>query len=68
VNPLKIIWNFLARTYHRLASPREFYTISRYVTPIFGLLFISLCSVGAYQGLFIAPADYQQGDSSRRYR
>jgi len=65
VNPIKIIWNFLGRTYHRLASPREFYTISRYVTPIFGFLFLGLTSVGAYYGLFVAPADYQQGESYR---
>jgi len=65
VNPFKIIWNFLARFYHRLASPREFYSISRYATPLFGALFLLLSSVGAYLGLFVAPADYQQGDSYR---
>jgi len=51
--------------YHRLASPREFYKISLYVTPVFGLLFLGLTVVGAYLGLFVAPADYQQGDSFR---
>lgn len=65
MNPFKIIWNFLARFYHRLASPREFYSISRYATPLFGALFLLLSSVGAYLGLFVAPADYQQGDSYR---
>jgi len=65
VNPLTLIWNFLARTYHRLASPREFYRISCFVTPIFGFLFLILCSIGAYYGLFVAPADYQQGETVR---
>lgn len=55
----------LARFYHRLASPREFYRISRLLTPLFGALFLILSSIGAYYGLFVAPADYQQGDSYR---
>lgn len=65
MNPFTIIWNFLARIYHRLASPREFYKISRYATPVFGFLFLVLTIYGAYLGLFVAPADYQQGDSFR---
>ena len=65
MNPLTAIWNFLARVYHRLASPREFYKISRYATPVFGLLFLVLTVIGTYFGLFVAPADYQQGDSYR---
>ena len=65
MNPLKSIWNFLDRCYYRLASPREFYQISRYATPIFGVLFLLLTLVGSYLALFVAPADYQQGDSFR---
>lgn len=65
MNPLTLIWNFLSRTYHRLGSPREFYQISRYTTPVFGFLFLSLSIAGSYLGLFVAPADYQQGDSYR---
>jgi len=65
VNPFKSLWNFLTVCYHRLASPREFYKISLYVTPVFGLLFLGLTISGAYLGLFVAPADYQQGDSFR---
>tara|TARA_B110000285_G_C15052470_1_gene577734 strand:- start:541 stop:1308 length:768 start_codon:yes stop_codon:yes gene_type:complete len=65
VNPLKPIWNFLQLSFHRLGSPREFYTISRYATPIFGVLFFGLIAVGSYLSLFVAPADYQQGDSYR---
>ncbi len=51
--------------YHRLGSPREFYQIAQYTTPIFGLLSLVLFVCGAYLGLFQAPADYQQGDSFR---
>ncbi|GAA6137700.1 heme ABC transporter permease [Arenicella sp. 4NH20-0111] len=65
MNPFSIIWKFLDRTYHRLASPREFYGIAQYMTPIFGLLSLALILSGAYLGLFKAPADYQQGDSFR---
>lgn len=65
MNPLRPIWNFLYRSFHRLGSPREFYKISRYATPIFGLLFLGLTAAGSYLGLFVAPADYQQGDSYR---
>ena len=65
MNPLRPIWNFLYLSFHRLGSPREFYTISRYTTPIFGILFFGLTAIGSYLALFVAPADYQQGDSYR---
>jgi heme exporter protein C len=65
MNPFKAIWNFLARVYHRLGSPREFYTISTYATPIFGFLFLVATAIGTYLSLFVAPSDYQQGDSYR---
>lgn len=65
MNPLTAIWNFLYRSFHRLGSPREFYQISRYATPVFGVLFLGLTLAGSYLGLFVAPADYQQGESYR---
>lgn len=64
-NPIAMIWQFLSKTFHRLGSPREFYRISRYCTPVFGLLCLSLLLTGSYLGLFVAPADYQQGESYR---
>ena len=64
-NPIAALWQTLSRFYHRLGSPREFYKISVYVTPVFGTLFLTLSVIGAYFGLFVAPADYQQGDSFR---
>ena len=65
LNPFSKLWHFLNRVYHRLASPREFYQISRYTTPLFGTLSLLLCLPAAYLGLFEAPPDYQQGDSFR---
>jgi heme exporter protein C len=59
------IWDALSRFYHRLASPREFYQISVYATPVFGALFLGLSLIGGYMALFVAPADYQQGDVFR---
>ena len=64
-SPFTATWRFLNRSFHRLGSPREFYKISNYATPIFGLLFLVLTAYGTYLGLFVAPADYQQGDSYR---
>ena len=58
-------WNVVSKFYHRLGSPREFYKISNVATPIFGFLFLVLTVIGTYFGLFVAPADYQQGDSFR---
>lgn len=65
MNPFSTLWSVSSRFYHRLASPREFYKISQVATPIFGALFLVLTLFGAYFGLFVAPADYQQGDSFR---
>lgn len=48
-----------------MGSPREFYRISNVATPIFGALFLGLFIYGAYLALFVAPADYQQGESYR---
>ena len=65
MNPITSTWNFLSRSFYRLGSPREFYAISLYATPVFGILFLCLTIAGSYLGLFVAPPDYQQGDSYR---
>lgn len=59
------VWQFLSISFHRLGSPREFFKIARYATPIFGVLCLVLFIFGAYLGLVKAPADYQQGNSFR---
>ena len=51
--------------YHRLASPRHFYRIAGWLTPVLGGACVLLLAAGLYLGLFVAPPDYQQGDSYR---
>lgn len=50
---------------NRLASPKYFYQHTQQVTWISLCLGLLLLIVGWYWGLFIAPADYQQGDAFR---
>lgn len=59
------MWQKIVQFYHNLSSPREFYRIAGYWTPWLATLFIVLCLFASYQALFVAPADYQQGDSFR---
>ncbi|RMG28857.1 MAG: heme ABC transporter permease [Gammaproteobacteria bacterium] len=53
--------NFL----HRLASPPHFYRISGRLLPWLGAAFALLLVAGLVGGLYLAPPDYQQGDSFR---
>ena len=46
-------------------SPKKFYSFSSTIIPWTLLLSIGLISYGLYHGLFIAPADYQQGEAFR---
>ena len=55
------MWKFL----HKLASPPHFYRIAESMIPWFALPAIILIGYGTYAGLFVAPADYQQGDAFR---
>jgi heme exporter protein C len=59
------MWQAIKKFYHQLGSPREFYRISAYFIPVFGIGFAVLFVIGAYLGLVVAPSDYQQGDSFR---
>jgi len=53
------------RWIHKTGSPPTFHKLSRAITPwLFGLAFV-LGAVGIYRGLFVAPADYQQGEVFR---
>lgn len=50
---------------HKFANPARFLRISKMITPwCFILTAVTMC-VGLYWGLFIAPEDYQMGDSYR---
>jgi len=55
------MWKFL----QHLASPKYFYSISQRLTPWFGWTCLIFMVVGLYYGLFVAPADYQQGEAYR---
>ena len=55
------MWKIL----HKLASPPHFYGLAERMIPWFAMPGLLLIGYGAYAGLFVAPADYQQGDAVR---
>ena len=55
------MWRFL----HKLASPPHFYDLSAKMIPWFVIPGLALIAYGTFAGLFMAPADYQQGDAFR---
>ena len=50
---------------YKYASPRHFYHLAGRLIPWLASLTGILLAVGIYFGLFVAPADYQQGESYR---
>lgn len=50
---------------HKLGSPRYFYAFARVVTPWLALFCAATMIWGVYQALWVAPPDYQQGESYR---
>ena len=50
---------------HKLGSPRYFYAFARIVTPWLALFCAGTMIWGVYQALWVAPPDYQQGESYR---
>lgn len=57
----KKIWAWI----QRFSSPKHFYDISGKIIPWFAVSAILLGVYGLYMGLFVAPTDYQQGESYR---
>ncbi len=55
------MWHWI----QRFSSPKHFYVISAKLIPWFAVPTALLMIVGLYQGLFVAPPDYQQGESYR---
>lgn len=55
----------IVRFFHQMGSPRYFYNVSGKMIPWFMAGFLLLLVYGLYQGLFVAPPDYQQGESVR---
>jgi heme exporter protein C len=50
---------------HALANPRRFLSLARPLTPWCFWTGVALIVLGSLAGLFVAPADYLQGDSFR---
>jgi len=57
--------NWVPLWLHRLGSPPVFYRFAGAVRPWALGLALALGAVALYAGLFVAPADYQQGDAYR---
>jgi len=55
----------VVRFFHRMASPPHFYALSEKLMPWLVVIFVLLTAAGLYGGLYLAPSDYQQGDSYR---
>ncbi len=53
------------RWFHKLASTRNFYRLAEILAPWLAILCAILLGVGLFQGLFVAPTDYEQGESYR---
>ena len=51
--------------FHRLASPPHFYRLAGRLAPWFAWAAALCIAAGLYGGLWLAPPDYQQGDSFR---
>jgi heme exporter protein C len=49
----------------RYISVHQFYVLSNYLIPIFSLSLLAFGIYGVVGGLYLAPADYQQGDAFR---
>ena len=59
------MWNKIWLFFHKLASPKHFYRISGALIPWLAAITAILILAGLYLGLFVAPPDYQQGQSYR---
>lgn len=59
------MWNAISLFFHKLASPKHFYRISGKLVPWLAVPTVLLLASGLYLGLFVAPPDYQQGQSYR---
>jgi heme exporter protein C len=55
----------VVRFFHRMASPPHFYAFTERLMPWLVVIFLLLTVSGLYGGLYLAPPDYQQGDSYR---
>lgn len=59
--------NRFALWFHQLGSPPYFDAFARRWSPRFFIAALALFAFGAWQALFVVPADYQQGDAFRLF-
>jgi heme exporter protein C len=59
------MWKQLYLFFHQMASPKYFYRYTGILMPWIGLGSLITLVWGLYLGLFVAPPDYQQGQSYR---
>jgi heme exporter protein C len=59
------MWKQLYLFFHQMASPKYFYRYTGILMPWIGLGSLMTLVWGLYLGLFVAPPDYQQGQSYR---
>lgn len=55
----------IIKLFHQFISPRFVYWLSNVIIPYVFVLALILIVFGLYQGIFIAPPDYLQGDAYR---
>jgi heme exporter protein C len=57
--------NRFIKWFYQLGTPRFFYPLTGKLSPWLAGISLLLLAVGSYWGLFVAPADYQQGEAFR---
>ena len=62
---MKFIPDPIGKFFHRMASPPHFYALAGQMIPWLTGIFLVLLGYGLFAGLYLAPTDYQQGDSYR---
>ncbi len=55
----------MAFNWFRYSSPQTFYPLAGRLIPLFWIATVALTVAGLYMGFFVAPTDFQQGDSYR---
>ena len=62
---MSVIPAFMSRFFHQTASPPYFYALAERLNPWLSGIYLLLLAAGLYGGLYLAPSDYQQGESYR---
>jgi heme exporter protein C len=62
---MSVIPAVISRFFHQTASPPYFYALTERLMPWLTGIFLLLLGAGLVGGLYLAPSDYQQGESYR---